>query len=370
MAAQLLGAAATAVAEHLPRVVATLVVFVCAYAWVTRETRAPCAPAAVFVPSTSTYPSKAYTASRKIPAQQLIDDFVQGRIELRDAVSGLGLEGMADVVSFRYDLGLAWRAARLLLAASRPPPQQQQGGGGAEPDALRSDTLLELVLGPDRLPLVGYMRDGMPQQLEDSLDIQIERVGREYLDLGPDDRLLDVNAQWGDLAVYLAHHFRVPTCAIVGTASQLAHAVNLAGESQVQRFLRYVTGDYRAIAETLPRGIPLFTKVVALDALDAVGPRGIPLFLQSVSEAMETGGRLLLQTTTTPSSLGRSPRRQGRMWDASAHGPSDDEPGLGGRTAEQPAERWWYHWFRQRYIQPSAGTSLLVSIEDVMVELA
>ncbi|KAJ1727094.1 hypothetical protein LPJ61_004766, partial [Coemansia biformis] len=33
------------------------------------------------------------------------------------------------------------------------------------------------------------------------------------------------------------------------------------------------------------------------------------------------------------------------------------------------AECWWYHWFRQRHIQPGADTSMLVSIESVMVDL-
>ncbi|KAJ2700199.1 hypothetical protein H4R19_005488 [Coemansia spiralis] len=366
-AAQLLDAIVTTVAEYWARIAVTLAVFVCTYAWATRESPAPCAPATIFVPSTSTYPSKAYTACRKIPAQQLIDDFLRGRIELRDAVSGLGLEGIADVVSFRYDLGLAWRVLKVLLAA---PHSTRQDRRRVEEHVLRNDSLLEQVLGPDRLPLVGYMRDGMPQQLEDSLDIQIERVGREYLDLGPDDRLLDVNAQWGDLAVYLAHRFQVPACAIVGTASQLAHAANVAGESQAQRFLRYVTGDYRAIAQSLPPGMPPFTKVVALDVLDAIGPRNIPLFLQSVSEAMESGGRLLLQTTTTPASLGRSPRRQCRSRDATAQGLHEDEgEGGGGKAENEQAERWWYHWFRQRYIQPGADTSMQIGIEDVMVEL-
>ncbi|PIA14662.1 S-adenosyl-L-methionine-dependent methyltransferase [Coemansia reversa NRRL 1564] len=166
----------------------------------------------------------------------------------------------------------------------------------------------------------------------------MERVGREYLDLGPEDRLLDINAQWGDLAVYLAHDFQVPTCAIVATSSQLAHATNLTGESQVQRFLRFVTGDYRAVAKCLAPGIPPFTKAIALDVLDTIGTRNIPSFLRSVNESMVNGGRLLIQVTTTPGE-------------------------------EEWAEHWWYHWFRQNYIQPGADTSMLTSIEQIMVEL-
>ncbi|KAI8324626.1 S-adenosyl-L-methionine-dependent methyltransferase [Martensiomyces pterosporus] len=159
----------------------------------------------------------------------------------------------------------------------------------------------------------------------------MERVGKEYLDLSPTDRLLDVNAQWGDLAVYLAHEFHVPTCAIVATSSQLAHATNLTGESQAQRFLRFVTGDYRAIGQCLPPGIPPFTKAVAFDTLDTIGPRNIPAFLRSVNEVLESGGRI--------------------------------------RGEEEWAEHWWYHLFRLRYIQPGSDTSAFVSIEQVMSEL-
>ncbi|KAJ2782347.1 hypothetical protein H4R18_002331 [Coemansia javaensis] len=347
-------------------VAAALVVALGAWQWQQRRARrSGSAPAAVFVPSTSTYPSAAYTARRKVAVQRVIGDFLGGRIELRDAQSGHGLADVGDVVAFGLGAGLAWRlAGALLLGASHSAERDQRN---AEQFVVRSGALLEDVLGPDRLPLVGYMRDGMPERLEDSLGVQIERVGREYLDLGPDDRLLDVSAQWGDLAVHLAHRFRVPTCAIVPTAHQLAHATTLAGESQAQRFLRFATGDYRAVPRCLAPGVPPFTKVLALDALDAVGARNIPRFLRTVGEAMEPGARLLLQPTTTPSSVAR-------RWAAAAiaDDAQDSDPAAAlfpASGAEARAELWWYHWFRQRYIQPGADTPMTTTIEQVLGEL-
>ncbi|KAJ2079323.1 hypothetical protein H4R24_003855 [Coemansia sp. RSA 988] len=400
---QLLDTAIALIQQHWVRLLVSLVLFLGTYSWACREFRAPCAPSAFFVPSTSTYPSRAYTARRKIPAQQFIDDFLNGRIELRDAQSGCGMERIADVVSFRFDLVLAWRVIRAFLTTSHSKRRDRRN---AEQFVLQNNSLLEEVLGPDRLPLVGYMRDGMPGQLEASLGIQMERVGREYLDLGPEDRLLDINAQWGDLAVYLAHDFQVPTCAVVATSSQLAHATNLTGESQVQRFLRFITGDYRAVAKCLAPGIPPFTKAIALDVLDTIGPRNIPPFLRSVNESMINGGRLLIQVTTTPSSIGYRPARHADMWSQPsmpgthglselsapdqqdsrstptiptenlppvlAHGRSDldeDAQDLKLRGEEEWAEHWWYHWFRQKYIQPGADTSMLTSVEQIMVEL-
>ncbi|KAJ1724659.1 hypothetical protein LPJ53_001087 [Coemansia erecta] len=345
----------------------------------------------MLVPSTSTYPSKVYTSLYKLPASRFIDDFLQWRVELRDAHSGRGLENIAQVVSFQFDPLLVWRIMRVIMTTSHSEKQDKRN---AEQYVLNNDSLLEQVLGPDRLPLVGYIREDVPEQLESSLALQMERIAKEYLDLNPDDRLLDVNAQWGDLAVYLAHDYEVPTCAIVNTPSQLVHASNLSGESQVQRFLRLVTGDYRAIPSCLPPGVPPFTKVIAIDALETIGARNISAFLRSVSRVMESGGRLLLQVTTTPSSLGYKPkqhplsrnkqvdvRKMSSAAEPSQYGSTenadpgyndnieDDDANLKSQSEEEWSEHWWYHWFRQTYIQPGADTSMLVSIEQVMSEL-
>ncbi|KAJ2368099.1 hypothetical protein H4S01_001780 [Coemansia sp. RSA 2610] len=382
----LLDAAAALVQQHWLRVLVSLVVFLGTYSWMRRAFKAPRPPSTIFVPSTSTYPSPAYTAHNKIAAQQFIDDFLGGRIELRDAQSGQGLLRISDVISFRFDLDLAIRVLRAFLTTSHSRLRDRRN---TEQFVANNSSLLEEMLGPDRLPLVGYMRQGMPEQLEASLSIQMERIGREYLDLGPDDRLLDVNAQWGDLAVYLAHDFHVPTCAVIATPAQLSHATNLAAESQAQRFLRFISGDYRAIRQCLAPGIPPFTKAMAIDVLDTVGPRNIPSFLRSVNESLLNGGRFLLQVTTTPSSMGYRPHHT-RSWDtldnsthlsaASGAAPisgmdpshedaDSDGNGITIKGEEEWAEHWWYHWFRQRYIQPGADTSMLISIEQVMVEL-
>ncbi|KAJ2819814.1 hypothetical protein FBU31_005402 [Coemansia sp. 'formosensis'] len=363
--AQVVDAVMQFVACHWMRLLASVVLFIGTYRWVKRETRALYAPSTLLVPSTSTYPSMIYTTRHKIPAPQFIDDLLQGRVELRDAQSGQGMVRVADVVSFRLDLVLTWRVLHIFMRTVHSEHKDKQN---MERYVLASDSLLEEILGPDRLPLVGYIRDGIPDQLESSLRIQMQRVANEYLDLNADDRLLDINAQWGDLAVYLAHDYQVPTCAIVATSSQLAHATNLTGESQVQRFLRFVMGDYRAIKECLPPGVPLFTKVLALDALDMVGSRNIPVLLRLLNVAMEVDGRLLLQVTSTPSGLGS------RLTVTQAHKPLDcegleNDDIIGVRGEGEWAEHWWYHWFRQRYIQPGADTSMLISIEQVMAEL-
>ncbi|KAJ1908842.1 hypothetical protein H4S04_006366 [Coemansia sp. S16] len=363
--AQITDAAVQFVACHWIGVLVNVMLFLGTYLWIKREIRAPYTPSALLVPSTSTYPSMVYTTRHKIPAQQFIDDLLQGRIELRDAQSGHGMARIADVVSFRLDLFLVWRVLRTFILTAHSEHSDRHS---IERYVLASDSLLEEILGPDRLPLVGYIREGVPDQLESCLRIQMQRVASEYLDLNADDRLLDINAQWGDLAVYLAHDFQVPTCAIVATSSQLAHATNLTGESQVQRFLRFVMGDYRAIKECLPPGVPLFTKVIALDALDMVGSRNIPVLLRLLNAAMDVNGRLLLQVTSTPSSLGSRSTVAPTQRPLECDDP-DDDGSMSVRGEGEWAEHWWYHWFRQHYIQPGADTSMLVTVEQVMAEL-
>ncbi|KAJ2550430.1 hypothetical protein EV175_004075 [Coemansia sp. RSA 1933] len=375
--------------QHWAQLLVSVVLFIGTYSWVRHETRARYAPSMLLVPSTSTYPSKAYTVRRKVPAQKFIDDFLQGRIELRDAQSGFGMKSIADIVCFRYDFVLLVRVLRVFFGTIHSERRDRRS---IDEYVSRNNSLLEEILGPDRLPLVGYIREGMPQNLEAGLVAQMERVGKEYLDLGPEDRLLDVHAQWGDLAVYLAHDHQTPTCAVVATPSQLAHATNLTGESQVQRFLRFVTGDYRAVAHCLPPGIPPFTKVMAIDALDMVGVRNLPSFLRSVNDVMEVGGRFLMQVTSTPSSLGYRPRKHplskpidalsgfdhvdqinsnhdGFPFDKTDDSSDDAQPADRAAGEDEWAEHWWYHWFRQKYIQPGADTSMSVSIEQLMGDL-
>ncbi|KAJ2440171.1 hypothetical protein GGI03_008645, partial [Coemansia sp. RSA 2337] len=107
--AQITDAAVQFVACHWIGVLVNVMLFLGTYLWIKREIRAPYTPSALLVPSTSTYPSMVYTTRHKIPAQQFIDDLLQGRIELRDAQSGHGMARIADVVSFRLDLFLVWR---------------------------------------------------------------------------------------------------------------------------------------------------------------------------------------------------------------------------------------------------------------------
>ncbi|KAJ2698823.1 hypothetical protein FB645_005526 [Coemansia sp. IMI 203386] len=381
-----LGTATGQLSQHWHGIAVSICLVGIAYCWLGRARRASCAPSSILVPSTSTYPSKIYTSLNKVPVSQFIDDFLNWRIELRDAHSGQGLDRITQIVSFQPDFRLAWRIACTFVTTTH---SERQDKHNAEQHVLKNDSFLEQILGPDRLPLVGYIRDDIPEQLETNLGIQMERIGKEYLDLNPDDRLLDVNAQWGDLAVYLAHDYQVPTCAIVATSSQLAHASNVSGESQVQRFMRFVTGDYRAIPQCRPPGLPLFTKVLAFEALDTIGPRNIAKFLLSINSVMETGGRLLLQVTTTPSSLGRRPAKtansrskqdtgysksksahdSARDQNDSLHNDEYDEDDLASQGQEEWSEHWWYHWFRQRYIQPGTDTSMLICIEQVMSEL-
>lgn len=354
----LVGIATSLATEHWVQIITSVVLFLGVYHWTQRVKRAAYAPSEVFVPSTSTYPSRRYTSQHKIPAQQILTDFIRGHIELRDAQSGQGLENITDVVSFGIDPLLAWRISAQFLLTSHSERRSKEY---AEQYVLQSDALLEEVLGPDRLSLVGYVREGVPDQLETCLSVQMERIAKEYLNLTPDDRLLDANAQWGDLAVYLAQDYQVPTCAVVNTPSQLAHASNLACESQAQKLLRFVTSTHHStLNQCVLRGVPLFTKVLALDFLDMVGSRNILASLQSLNNVTEQGSRLLLQVTTSPSSIDTQPTvPEDPRYKDSQEIENDPE-----RT-----EHWWYHWFRQQYIQPGADTSMLVSIEQIMADL-
>ncbi|KAJ1939029.1 hypothetical protein EC988_007423, partial [Linderina pennispora] len=262
-----------------PPLLATLVLLLLTYLLARRPPAASIPPSAVLVPSTSTYPSSAYSAAYKLPIARLLSDLLHGRTELRNAHSGQALLRLPDIANFTPTPTLLFQ-----YLATR-----HSARSSIDNYVLASDAVLEAIQGPDRLPLAGCFRDSAPSQLESALDAQLARIGRDYLDLQPDDQLLDIGMHWGDVSVYLAHEHRVKTTAVLPAASQLAHAANLAGESNARHLIELVHGDHRALPDRQ------FTKAMALDALDFVGARNLPAFFAAMSQHLELNARLFLQ---------------------------------------------------------------------------
>ncbi len=113
------------------------------------------------------------------------------------------------------------------------------------------------------------------------------------LDLGPDDRVLEIGCGWGGFAMHAA---RTTGCRVVGvTVSQeqcrLARERVAAAGLDDQVDIRYQ--DYRDVTGT-------FDKVVSIEMFEAVGREYWDTYFATCARALRPGGVMLLQTIGIP----------------------------------------------------------------------
>ena len=109
------------------------------------------------------------------------------------------------------------------------------------------------------------------------------------LDLGPDDRVLEIGCGWGGFAMHAA---RTTGCQIVGiTVSCEQHELasqRVAAEGLHDQ-VRIVYSDYRDIQGT-------FDKIVSIEMFEAVGREYWDEFFATCERVLRPGGAMLLQT--------------------------------------------------------------------------
>jgi cyclopropane-fatty-acyl-phospholipid synthase len=113
----------------------------------------------------------------------------------------------------------------------------------------------------------------------------------EKLELGPEDRLLEIGTGWGALAVYAAatRGCRVTTTTISREQYDVAVArVRSAGLEQLVTVLRT---DYRDLTGS-------YDKLVSIEMIEAVGWRHFGVFFAKCSELLAPHGAMLLQAIT------------------------------------------------------------------------
>jgi cyclopropane-fatty-acyl-phospholipid synthase len=126
--------------------------------------------------------------------------------------------------------------------------------------------------------------------LEEAQRAKLERICAK-LELGPDDRLLEIGAGWGGLAIYAAAECgcRVTTTTISREQQRLARErVEAAGLGDRVTVL---LEDYRDL-----RG--RYDKLVSIEMIEAVGWQHFDEFFRRCDELLVPGGTMLLQAIT------------------------------------------------------------------------
>ncbi|BDU77553.1 SAM-dependent methyltransferase [Mesoterricola sediminis] len=111
------------------------------------------------------------------------------------------------------------------------------------------------------------------------------------LDLGPEDRLVEIGTGWGGFALHAAraHGCRITTTTI--SREQFDLATERVREAGLQDRIQVVMEDYRDL-----RGA--FTKAVSIEMFEAVGLANYDAYFGAVDRLLEPGGRFLMQTIT------------------------------------------------------------------------
>lgn len=126
--------------------------------------------------------------------------------------------------------------------------------------------------------------------LEEASAAKLARICRK-LELGPEDRVLEIGTGWGGFAVHAAraHGCRVTTTTI--SRRQFEFASRRVAEEGLESRVTVLDRDYRDLEGT-------FDKLVSIEMVEAVGADHLDTFLRTCSELLRPDGVLLLQAIT------------------------------------------------------------------------
>jgi cyclopropane-fatty-acyl-phospholipid synthase len=219
--------------------------------------------------------------------------YVEGRWDADDVVAALRALARGRRSLAALESGLAPRAARAALL----PLHWWRGNtrrGSRRNIAAHYDLgneFFALFLDPTLTYSCGLF-ETPEATLEEASHAKYERACR-WLEIGPDDHVLEIGSGWGGFALYAAkrHGCRVATTTISPRQYELARervaAAGLADRIEV-RF-----EDYRDLTGT-------YDKLVSIEMVEAVGHANLPAFFGACAARLRPGGAMFLQAIANP----------------------------------------------------------------------
>jgi cyclopropane-fatty-acyl-phospholipid synthase len=126
--------------------------------------------------------------------------------------------------------------------------------------------------------------------LEQAQIAKLERVC-EKLDLGPDDRLLEIGTGWGALAVHAATTRGCHVTTTTISREQYDHAVSLVKRAGLADRVTVLMEDYRDLAGS-------YDKLVSIEMIEAVGWEYLDGFFERCAGLLAADGLMFLQAIT------------------------------------------------------------------------
>jgi cyclopropane-fatty-acyl-phospholipid synthase len=126
--------------------------------------------------------------------------------------------------------------------------------------------------------------------LEDAQIAKYERVC-EKLELGPDDRVLEIGTGWGAFAVHAASTRGCSVTTTTISREQRSHALGAVRRAGLSGRVEVLLEDYRHL-----RG--RYDKLVSIEMIEAVGWQDYATFFGTCSKLLEPDGAMLLQAIT------------------------------------------------------------------------
>lgn len=193
-------------------------------------------------------------------------------------------------------------ASRLGVLGWRPRPPESEARPRGKLHGRRRDSSVishhydlgnefyELLLDERMTYSCGYWRDDDPNAtLADAQRDKLDLICRK-LDLGTDDRLLDVGCGWGSLILYAARRYGVRATGVTLSAQQAEFIRRRVDELGLRDRVEVRGQDYRELAEG-----ERFDAVASVEMGEHVGADNYPEYLSTLRRALRPRGGLLLQ---------------------------------------------------------------------------
>jgi cyclopropane-fatty-acyl-phospholipid synthase len=162
-----------------------------------------------------------------------------------------------------------------------------------------SNDFYSLMLDPTMMYSCG-LYTSPEMTLHQAQEAKLQRIC-SWLQLSPDDHVVEIGTGWGGFAVYAAQHHgcRVTTTTI--SREQHAHAMRRVREAGLRGRVTVLLEDYRDLRGT-------YDKLVSIEMIEAVGPQYLDRYFATCSRLLAPDGLMFLQAIVTSHRLFLSTR--------------------------------------------------------------